>query len=622
MFRPEVWSTSLLPYLSDDEIVTKLWMSAPVMQKLIIQHLTSLVVNVCRISSGPHQEGNACNYYAYPPFLPLLDKLQYLSIIVPDYLRIWANQINGPLAFPSSLRWLETNCIGIFDTRFLKPGEQRRTVSVLGWMCNNSDVTLGATLSGQFNSDFSLTVPTWRDFVKHIEDNTPIPPLIANMIRHLTYLPDRVRITLSKLDPAVWESPDFKSLAQQITSCSVHITNVSDAMWLALHFPNIVRLRGWSALLPSSVTSFARSTPQDYTVPEINAANITPPFTANLTTIVINTYHGAWPLCWPEGLLSLNVTVDALDLTAEQFRTHMDSLPRHLNGLCYLARCRVPGNWWDLKTMSNLPRTLKMLDVPDLPNGWKDEELAILTELPAHLTTLHTNQHKQVPGPTTLDWMHKIPTAVWKILPVGITSLSICTREMLWPTVRPGMLLWDFKSTDLSPVLARFPQLSTVNILVIALSDPLPSFPDSVKIISIKYNNLLNYSPSPCDVRFEDVRWPLLLKSVIINGSLSGSNIFLAGLGSLPDSVETLVVKAHSTDKTVIMDLPKRWPKRLSEVKILSRNAGLLVSGVITRCKEHLPDTSKVRFSLNNESVTYHPLTGKLDSCDLPPFRT
>ena len=609
---PKAWYDVLLPYCSDDAIVTKLWMTSKAMQSLLMGNLTSLVIKVRRTGptalepKKPGSGGDNC--YCRPPFLPLLTSLIRLSIVVPQPLRFWMEHRlrTHPTSLPPNLRYIETSdrtLINVYSFSEFRPPPSDH---LLGWLSRRSDVTLGPMLSQQIMDSTQITNYIWDLAIKAINSHSPLRGEDANLIRHLTHLNDRARIQLAALEPALWDSPAFKILAKAITSCTVHITTLARANWLSEHFPNLTQLEGWSVLLPPQLHTFTHCIFSNTVTP-----NLVPSFPSGLTKIVLNSTFGPWPTHWPEALTHLCVNVKPVDLNGEVFYGHISSLPRGLQHLSYNTTFKGGVNsinsseWWDVATMLALPATLKSLTVPDLPKGWSEDEMAVLAHLPSQLTKIHASQHYTQVGaePQLLTWIAAIPHAAWLILPVGLVNATISTREVIH-SLPGGGLFWSSEASSISMLLARFVNLTALSIAVVTpgdLWDVLPS-----KLTSLAINHYNNHSqPGYHTLSFEGVQWPSRLQTLHVYGNSYCDHLSADSLDALPDSVEFLCIGIEDIDHPMIT-LPKKWPKALLHVLIECHEDHVhhIINTVMRPHTDFFPDINIVCFMVNHHRMT------------------
>ena len=600
-FHSEVWSDVLIPHMSDDEVIIRLWMTAHIVQTLIRTRLLSLVIKVRRIS-GSSDTGDSA-YYTHPPFFLQLNVLQYLWIMLPMELRTTSDKPGTIGKFPPSLRFIETDRLRMLNTeRFLSDGSQVIVAPehFTIWLSSRNDTAVGPMLMKQLVSTGGLLEHIWRIALHSVKHQKYILPTDPHLVRHLTHLPDDVYVKLRALAPPLWETAIFKSLAEQVVSCQVYISEPCDAEWLIVHFPNLVHLHGRSPLLPPRLGGFSLFT--GVIVNGIAIPSIIPPLPSSLTKIVLGVNHGPWPSRWPEQLIDFHVSINAGNVTVDDFRSHIHTLPARLEMFSYQIQGGMDGHRWDVETMSALPRTLKSLTVPNLPDVWTKDEVAILAELPNTLTRIEVR--RDYGGP----WMEDLSTAAWKILPVGLTSLVITTREAPCAIASDTTLDWKrAKVRDMSELVGRFPNVVSLTVAVIGLEDPLPAFSDNVKNISIRYCDYVKYPYRSTNVFWDGVQWPLRLGTVHIvcnPTTMNSTNISLRSLGSLPDTVLTLSVVAYSAG---LVDFPRKWPRQLVNVTISTDSADGLISGAIEHTKESLPNTNRVHFIINSRRLHYTP---------------
>lgn len=613
-FRNEVWKDILIPYLSDDEVVTKLWMSAPHMQRLITQQLKYLVINLRRVSPSP-QQGN-CPYYLHPPFFSMLKALQYLWILVPAHLQGKINQHYPLPVFPPSLRFLESNSKGILNLCFDNSDLPLHNFS--SWISSRDDITLGPLLSVILILDGRLLRSQWKVALQCIEEQRYTMPDNANLLRHLTHLTEGAYLNLRALDSSIWDSAIFKCVAERITSCSVRISQQSDAHWLIERFPNLIHFHGWSPIIPPRLTILSR-------IIATMEEDITLILPSSLTKLSMDlgSGPGSWPLKWPQQLRELNVNTNTDNLTRDEFRLHISTLPASLTDLTYQYREWVDRDWWDVKTTSSLPRGLKRLTVHKLPLGLNQEELAVLAALPPGLTVINVN-HSYTDH--SVAWIDDLPTAALKLLPVGLTSLSLSSREVIDPSKEYEPSRWSSQVRDLSTLIERFPNLTRLVVEVVCLSDPMPAFPDTVTDIFIGYHNVVKatntftdliFSSASANVSLGDVKWPSRLENLRISSNIYSNRIQIMGrtLESLPDSVTKLSIQVCDAG---LVSLPRKWPKKLAEVKISADYVELLVDNLLEPDRGYLPNTDIVLFRVGDHRLRYSPITKALQYDDVP----
>lgn len=603
-FRSEVWRNVLIPHLWDDEAVTKLWMSTPDMQTIVKQRLRSLVITVRR--TGRRSNDGKDHYYTHPPFLPLLSMLQYLWMMVPDHLESVVKNAgvvpNIICTFPPSLRFLDTNnsyMLSFSFDNYLRPVDGH----ILPWMSSRDDITLGPMLSKHLVTDNRLLIYIWKSALECIKAQTYALATDANLFRHLTHLPGEIFFELRALADVLWDTPIFKSLSEQVTTGYILTSEPSNAQWIIKHFPNLVSLRGWLEILPYRLTRYSCIM---YCYD--NSLHAIPALPSNLTKITM-TIHDCtyWPARWPESLTDLHMTVHSGSVSLDDFHSHIRSLPVHLEKFRYFIRTEqdaMDDDWWDVATTSALPRTLKHLRAPDLPNGWTADEVAILAALPSNLTTISPIRYRGWYG----SWMDTLPTAAWEVLPTGLTSLDISTREVVYPVAPNGKLVWSAEVRDLTVLMSRFTHIAELNVLMIGLDDPLPAFADTVKTISIKYYDDATYWAIPYHVSLHTTRWPSQLETLRVWYNLNTTQpVSVSGqaLELLPDTVVTVFL---SMSNTVPIDLPKRWPKALAVVTIRTNDTQRLINGIIKDHETYLPNTNRVYFTVNNQRIHYPPL--------------
>lgn len=589
----EVWSSVLLPYLSEDNLIGRLWVCSSMMRQLIKTKLRSLIVHVHRYrkndqSTTPGQKSLVA-WYARPSFLSQLQHLKSLEIVVPEKDAGPKNQVLGwehilPVEIfeelPSSLNFFEVNL------PMMRDGASKLFVTRCAvWLMEHPNLIIGPKLSRSLSLQ-SMVYSTLLSLT--VESITNAEGNCGAIAHQLTYLvgsgmEELVKVLedpLGKVDPT-----RLAEIASRITTVHAVVKDLNLVYHLR-HFSNLKELKVHSAN-KSNYYTLRRFM-------EVPPCWIWP---SSLTDLFIVTNEIPWPTSWPAGLISLRITTSVVG--NEEYNKRIRLLPSSLQVLNYHEKQSggsIPFSILDQDSVAALPRSLTKLSLPSLPVGCFNQNAKLwYSQLPSGLQFLSEQYGNRV-------WLG-MTSEIFSIIPCHFPSLVVTTGEPMLDYAPWGTAFYmpTFNGMRNIPTILRsFTDLIELDLIITSFSHTIPNLPDTIISLNIQYlkglqidNNIL---------MSEKIRWPFSLRYLKINyvnhhAGLGSDTLSLRQLEGLPNHVRSIVINMRHDDVKII-NPPPRWPQELQELQILTRYTKDLMEDVALR-PEAWPNRDVVNFKMN-----------------------
>ena len=535
------WREFLIPYFSDDTVITKLWCTAVVFQQLIRERTTQLVCHV-------HRSALPTEKYLNPPFLLQLTKLKYLQFVDGIYA-LNIGDINTISQFhlpydqiPDSLTTLQLCYIDVWsEIPLMKFLSERPSLMVIAQ-----------------TSPADSTALYWRllhSAITTAVEGTNFKPLaVFDTFTTLDY------ITSSRLK-RVWDTllPDIKLWLEQHWCPKVnsiyfhpHFDELEVELWCYSVFPNITHCE-------NSITTPIEL--QEYR--SFNHVSMDPaplPILSHLrclTSLNVSVMDQMIPKMLPATLISCDLRVAVkgtgyrklLPQFIAQLPTALLKFALHVNFASYLGPRRKTGSYWSSVMISSLPRALLEFTTNDFPSSITEWKL-----LPPALRILDVTPCTPDPKPDRYDNVYgkrnMLPTdANYQVVSPHLTSITVLISSA--PAINLYPLPFQLDT------VVRFQSLTDLNLGIEdenVLAEGFSSFPRSLTKLTLTVLHVDNTNDHISELIFPDQ-----LKELYVKGTRTNNMIDPQLWHPLPDSLQALVLY-----DVFIMSLPPQWPTSIT----------------------------------------------------------
>lgn len=536
--RIGVWTSALLPHLTDDVVLIKLWCTTPMMQQLMTTKVTA-VTSWVRDSYDPQQQ------YLWPSFLPQLRLLKQLHVWQPPSSTYTKLPILGLERLPRTIQK--------FDTNMLLP------IPIESWLMSHPYVALGPIMHNSLNHN-TYQVHLWKQLLELLkQDQLPQADQLQAFTQLLRGINSTILATIYRILASLpQQSQDWlrRQCAPEIRKLNITSTLTPVILhWVYQLFPNIEHVHGGAVILPPHVTSYSES------------------------SILMMLHNAAIPVL-PPSLTSLKLEARSDDLTLPIFPPQLTSLSLHnitehiitafptkLTNLTLSYRGGLP-------VLPALPPTLTVVNIYASEYS-RDNLYAVITALPIAVIQLSMKISSEVDH----VWDREVISA----LPRNLRELTVITF--------PCGLSWDeYDEVDpLSSSWAGLPGLSTFNIKDHFERDFLGKYVDQVW--DADYATLaasltkLDSSISDSSTLSHDHRslqWSTLntfQKLVELRLNITDAVVLTPAHGNItfPNTITSLTLEMDfEPDDMEVLDLSKLiWPTSLVMVKLNMQEGNL-----------------------------------------------
>lgn len=533
-----VWRTILLSYLSDDNIIRKLWCLSPLMQHLLTQHLTNLT---CHLLSAVEPDKR----YAYPNFLSQLTALKKIRIV-----RSRVDQLDNALLLPK-ISWDiipdSVNTISIGSHKLLGHNEGS-TLTLLTLTCQRHHLVV------KFEND--LIPWEFREYAfnqlisdPHTSDSHTLP---YSHISYLTSLEreecERVRSIWSKLPAPV---VDWLMIYWVPLVVTLFLDEPSDPeleQWCYDLFPNIHRIDGMATTLPVSIrlhsqnnTCNVHGSPKvgSHTHPHLNSMDIS---VKSSPSVFPSSLHTLYLLLLDDKMAYKSIAAQVVKL-----------LSMSLTDLTIVVGSGNASDMmtiWELDLVAALPRGLKGLHTISFPadiQHWK--------ALPPDLTDLDVNLHFAI-DQGYRKGLDTYTNLNYQVISPHLKSLNTCLSNTDY-SLDIARSMPDLSTQISAATLSRFQSLVH---LVLHLNHPdvvkggIPGLPLTIESLKL----IINFaSPTNSPDPMSNVRLPERLQRLIVTSDTPYHSDFQQWQ-VFPNTLHVIEFYGMS-----IKRLPLIWPKQL-----------------------------------------------------------
>lgn len=521
-----VWKEILLPRLTDDRILGKLWVAHRILHQLIQTSTKSLDVNLPAIYSNTNPRTLITRSWGMK-MLSILP-LQRLGIWLPPNYQEFGPMVISSLPFQElglatvnpTLKYFDTDVCNLENHACLINSADS-LVKLLVQLSQFPELVIGSQLAQGIDSDITALLlarltAAWQEgrdsrlvaFITSMSDLLR-ERLIANWQNLSTYTKE---MFISNITSVIFSSPPL----QQVR-------------WVKQHFPHVtdVYYRDPTLYMGSENTTHV---PFDLTILTSTYGS-----RSNLTRLTVDlpSQNSLEPLrlSLPATLLYLSVSTrwTEPDIDIPSVRRFLSNLPAGLIKFTFYVSNATPEDWriFDIATVQALPRGLKYLAIPDLIVPSYDEYVngsEVLKALPRQLTTLQMYTNNR--------YLNFIRSTFWTAMLSNSDIINLPSSLTSFTT------LWKKYADPHLSVLQHFTNLTSLII----------------QINTITPTDLLELP--------DQVMWPPQLEQLTIHALDDDVVINSNFVANLPRTLKSLTLYM-----IYVNQLPLQWPSSI--IKIL-----------------------------------------------------